>query len=124
MIKASRFLLGEKDFSSFRASGCQSKTPMRNVRDIKITKKKNTVIFEISANAFLFNMVRIIMGTLINFGTNKLDPKLMKEILDAKDRKEASKTFDSCGLYFIGPEYPMVFKLPNPPTRRQVVPYI
>ena len=48
----------------------------------------------------------------------------MKEILDAKDRKEASKTFDSCGLYFIGPEYPMVFKLPNPPTRRQVVPYI
>ena len=124
MIKASRFLLGEKDFSSFRASGCQSKTPMRNVRDIKITKKKNTIIFEISANAFLFNMVRIIMGTLINFGINKLDPKLMKEILDAKDRKEASKTFDSSGLYFIGPEYPMAFKLPNPPTRRQVVPYI
>ena len=124
MIKASRFLLGEKDFSSFRASGCQSKTPMRNVRDIKITKKKNTITFEISANAFLFNMVRIIMGTLINFGIKKLDPKLMKEILDAKDRKEASKTFDSCGLYFIGPEYPMVFKLPNPPTRRQVVPYI
>ena len=124
MIKASRFLLGEKDFSSFRASGCQSKTPMRNVRDIKIIKKKNTITFEISANAFLFNMVRIIMGTLINFGINKLDPKLMKEILDAKDRKEASKTFDSCGLYFIGPEYPTVFKLPNPPTRRQVVPYI
>ena len=124
MVKASRFLLGEKDFSSFRASGCQSKTPMRNVKEIKITKKKNTITFEISANAFLFNMVRIIMGTLINFGINKLDPKLMKEILDAKDRKEASKTFDSSGLYFIGPEYPMDFKLPNPPTRRQVVPYI
>ena len=70
MIKASRFLLGEKDFSSFRASGCQSKTPMRNVREIKIIKKKNTIIFEISANAFLFNMVRIIMGTLISFGAN------------------------------------------------------
>ena len=124
MIKASRFLLGEKDFSSFRASGCQSKTPMRNVRDIKITKKKNTITFEISANAFLFNMVRIIMGTLINFGINKSDPRLMKEILAAKDRKEASKTFDSCGLYFIGPEYPIVFNLPKPPIKRQVVPYI
>ena len=54
MVKASRFLLGEKDFSSFRASGCQSKTPMRNVREIKITKKKNIITFEISANAFLF----------------------------------------------------------------------
>ena len=64
------------------------------------------------------------MGTLINFGINRSDPRLMKEILDAKDRKEASKTLDSCGLYFIGPEYPMVFKLPNPPTRRQLVPYI
>ena len=81
MVKASRFLLGEKDFSSFRASGCQSKTPMRNVREIKITKKKNTITFEISANAFLFNMVRIIMGTLINFGVNNLDPLLMLSLI-------------------------------------------
>ena len=124
MIKASRFLLGEKDFSSFRASGCQSKSPMRNVKEIKITKKKNTILFEISANAFLFNMVRIIIGTLINFGANDLDPKLMKEILDSKDRKEASKTLDSSGLYFIGPEYPEVFKLPKPPIKRQIVPYL
>ena len=124
MVKASRFLLGEKDFSSFRASGCQSKTPMRNVKEIKITKKKNTITFEISANAFLFNMVRIIMGTLINFGANNLDPRLMKEILNAKDRKEASKTLDSSGLYFIGPDYPSAFKLPSPPIKRQIVPYI
>ena len=124
MIKASRFLLGEKDFSSFRASGCQSKTPMRNVREIKIIKKKNTIIFEISANAFLFNMVRIIMGTLINFGANNLDPRLMKEILNAKDRKEASKTLDPSGLYFIGPDYPSAFKLPSPLIKRQIVPYI
>ena len=124
MIKASRFLLGEKDFSSFRASGCQSKTPMRNVREIKITKKKNIITFEISANAFLFNMVRIIMGTLINFGANNLDPELMKKILDSKDRKKASKTLDSSGLYFIGPEYPEVFKLPKPPIKKQIVPYL
>ena len=124
MVKASRFLLGEKDFSSFRASGCQSKTPMRNVKEIKITKKKNTITFEISANAILFNMVRIIMGTLINFGANNLDPRLMKEILNAKDRKEASKTLDSSGLYFIGPDYPSAFKLPSPPIKRQIVPYI
>ena len=124
MNKASQFLIGENDFSSFRAAGCQSKTPMRNIKDIKIAKKKNTIIFEISANAFLFNMVRIIMGTLINFGANNLDPNLMKSILDSKDRKKASKTLDSSGLYFIGPEYPVEFKIPSPPKKRQIVPYI
>jgi tRNA pseudouridine38-40 synthase len=97
---------------------------MRNIKDIKIAKKKNTIIFEISANAFLFNMVRIIMGTLINFGANNLDPNLMKSILDSKDRKKASKTLDSSGLYFIGPEYPVEFKIPRPPKKRQIVPYI
>ena len=69
-------------------------------------------------------MVRIIMGTLINFGANNLDPNLMKSILDSKDRKKASKTLDSSGLYFIGPEYPVEFKIPSPPKKRQIVPYI
>ena len=64
------------------------------------------------------------MGTLINFGANNLDPRLMKEILNAKDRKEASKTLDPSGLYFIGPDYPSAFKLPSPLIKRQIVPYI
>jgi len=123
MKDAASHLIGENDFTSFRASGCQSKTAMRNIKKINILKNKNTFTIEITGNAFLFNMVRIIAGTLIKFATEEIDPIAMKKILLSKDRRLSGKTAIAEGLYFIGAEYPDKFKLIRPPFRQQIIPY-
>ena len=122
MKEASKFLIGEKDFSSFRSSGCQSKTPIREIFEINFTKKKKLISIEISANAFLLNMVRIIIGTLLDFGLNDRDPKKMKSIIESRDRNLSGKTLAASGLYFIGPEYPGEFKIKKPPVKHSVLP--
>ena len=122
MKEASKHLIGEKDFTSFRASGCQSKSSMREIFEIKISRKKNLITFEISANAFLLNMVRIIVGTLLEFGLENKNPNLMKSIIDNRDRNLSGKTIASDGLYFIGPEYPLEFKIKKPPLKYQILP--
>ena len=114
MQKASKFFIGEKDFSSFRGSGCQSKSPNRNIFDIKIKKRQKIVSIEISANAFLLNMVRIIVGTLIEVGLKKIKPEAMKDILEVRDRTQAGKTAEAKGLFYIGPEYNSSFKIYKP----------
>ena len=113
MQKASEYLLGEHDFSSFRGSGCQSKTAIREVEDIKVIKKDNLIIIEIQANAFLLHMVRIIVGTLLMVAKRELDPEGVRTILNKKDRKIAGKTVSPSGLYFLGPKYPNNFDIPN-----------
>ena len=123
MKSAASYLIGENDFTSFRASGCQSKTAMRNIKKIDISKNKNTFTIEISGNAFLFNMVRIIVGTLIKFATEEIDPAVMKKILMNKDRRLAGKTAIADGLYFIGAQYPHQFKLIKLPLKQQIIPY-
>ena len=122
MKEASKHLIGEKDFTSFRASGCQSKSPMREIFEIKISRKKNLITFEISANAFLLNMVRIIVGTLLEFGLENKNPNLMKSIIEERDRNLSGKTIASDGLYFIGPEYPLEFNIKKPPLKYQILP--
>ena len=124
MKEASKFLIGEKDFSSFRSSGCQSKTPIREIFEINFTKKKKLISIEISANAFLLNMVRIIIGTLLDFGLNDKDPKKMKSIIESRDRNLSGKTLAASGLYFIGPEYPGEFKIKKPPVKHSVLPIL
>ena len=113
MRSASSYLIGEKDFSSFRSSSCQSKSPNRNIRSINIKKKGDLLFIDISANAFLLNMVRIITGTLLETGLKKIPPKRVKEILDAKDRTLAGKTASPNGLYFVGAEYLKKYEVPN-----------
>ena len=113
MQKASQYLLGEHDFSSFRGSGCQSKTAIREVEDIKVIKKDNIITIEIQANAFLLHMVRIIVGTLLMVAKRELDPEDVRTILNKKDRKIAGKTVSPSGLYFLGPKYPNNFDIPN-----------
>ncbi len=113
MRRASRHLLGENDFSSFRGSGCQSKSPLRFVESIKISKKKEFIFIDITANSFLLNMVRIIVGTLMQVGRKEASTSYLKEILELKDRRQAGKTASSSGLYFIGPKYPGKFKIPS-----------
>ena len=105
MKKAAKHLIGEKDFSAFRASGCQSKSPVREIIKTKIYRKGEYVYFLIKGNAFMLNMVRIITGTLLDVGTNKINISDFKEIIKQKNRKKAGKTISPKGLYFLGPEY-------------------
>ena len=112
MRRASSYLIGDRDFTSFRSSSCQSKTSFRNIYSIKIKKKGELVLIDITANAFLFNMVRIIVGTLLEVGRKKITPKKVKLILDAKDRKLSGKTASPEGLYLVGTRYQEKFKLP------------
>ena len=113
MKKASKYLIGEHDFSSFRGSGCQSKTPIRNIQAIKISRKDDFVTLEFTANAFLLHMVRIIVGTLIMVGKKEIKPKEVDKILKQKNRKIAGKTVNSSGLFFLGPCYPKKYKVPE-----------
>ena len=113
MKKASKYLIGEHDFSSFRGSGCQSKTPIRNIQAIKISRKDDFVTLEFTANAFLLHMVRIIVGTLIMVGKKEIQPKEVDKILKQKNRKVAGKTVNSSGLFFLGPCYPRKYKVPE-----------
>ena len=114
MKRASKYLVGEHDFSSFRGSGCQSKTSIRNMKKIDITKNKDLIFIDLNANAFLLHMVRVIVGTLVMVGKGEIKPLDVKKILDFKDRKVAGKTVDSSGLYFVGPRYAKNFNIPKP----------
>ena len=113
MRAASKYLIGEHDFSSFRGSGCQSNSPVRTIEEIKITNKNNFITFELKANAFLLHMVRIIIGTLLMVGKKEIKPVEMKNILNEKDRRISGKTVSSSGLYFLGPKYPEKYQLPD-----------
>ena len=113
MRRASRYLLGEKDFSSFRGSGCQSKSPVRYISSIKITKRNEFISIDITANSFLLNMVRIIVGTLLLVGRKDITASKINKIIEGKDRRLSGKTVSSDGLYFIGPKYSQEFKIPS-----------
>ena len=113
MRAATKYLIGEHDFSSFRGSGCQSNSPVRSIEDIKISKKNNFITFELRANAFLLHMVRILIGTLLMVGKREIKPVEMKNILNEKDRRISGKTVSSSGLYFLGPKYPAKYQLPD-----------
>ena len=113
MRAASKYLIGEHDFTSFRGSGCQSKTSLRNIDNIEISKKDRFIRVELSANAFLLHMVRIIIGTLLMVGKKEIKPKEVENILKQQDRRLAGKTVSSSGLFFLGPKYPQKYKIPS-----------
>lgn len=99
MQEGATYLIGEHDFTSFSSAKTGVTDFVRTVNYIKIKKASSTVIFEISGNGFLYNMVRIIVGTLVNVGIYKLEPKEIKTILDGKARSLAGKTTSASGLY-------------------------
>lgn len=99
MKKAAQFLIGEKDFSSFCSAKTETKDFVRTIYEIKITSKRDEVNFEICGNGFLYNMVRIIVGTLYEVGIGKRKPEEIVEILNAKNRTKAGKTAPAEGLY-------------------------
>jgi tRNA pseudouridine38-40 synthase len=98
MNQAAGMLVGEHDFSSFRAAGCTAKTPIRTILECKVVKDKERVQLRITGQAFLHQMVRIIAGTLFDIGTGKRNPGEMKAILAGKSRKLTGKTAPAEGL--------------------------
>ena len=115
MRRAATYLLGEHDFSSFRAAQCQAKSPVKNIQRIEIMQKPSSPYwrFEFEANAFLHHMIRNIMGCLVAVGQGFEKPEWMAEVLAARRRDSASPTFSPDGLYFLGPVYEEKYGLPN-----------
>lgn len=98
MKKAEKFFIGTHDFSAFRSTGSSVKTSIRTVSYLNLEKKGDIIRFEIEADGFLYNMVRIIAGTLIEVGMEKIDPYDIPAIIESKDRSRAGKTAPASGL--------------------------
>lgn len=114
MKQASQCLIGEHDFSSFRSSECQSKTPMKTIYSIDIFSDQPWLYFRITGNAFLHHMVRNLIGSFLYIGTGKYAPEWMEALLNAKDRSLAAPTFSPAGLYLSKVSYPEAFAIPGP----------
>jgi tRNA pseudouridine38-40 synthase len=113
MHEAAQSLLGENDFTSYRAKDCQSNTPFRNIHDISVKRYGDIVMIEVQANAFLYHMIRNIAGVLMPIGKGKRPVSWTSELLKIKDRSKAGVTAHSDGLYFVGVEYPEKFDIPS-----------
>ncbi|MES2142532.1 MAG: tRNA pseudouridine(38-40) synthase TruA [Pseudomonadota bacterium] len=111
---AAEYLLGEHDFSSFRAMSCQSKTAIRNIEHLKVIRQQHCVIIDIKANAFLHHMVRNIAGLLMLIGSGKREPIWAQEVLLAQDRRKAAVTAQPNGLYLSEVFYGNAFSTPVP----------
>lgn len=105
MHKAAQNWIGEHDFSSFRGADCQSHTPIRALKDIRVTRDCDMIYVDVCANAFLHHMVRNLVGTLITVGSGKKPPAWAKEVLEAKDRTKAGMMAEARGLYLVKIEY-------------------
>lgn len=112
MNEAAQVLLGEQDFSSFRGAGCQSNSAFRNVTAVKVERRNDLVMLEISANAFLLHMVRNIVGSLLMVGRGERDGDWFAQVLALKDRSKAGMTAAPDGLYLIDVTYPNHPQLP------------
>ena len=105
MNQAIKYLIGEHDFKSFKASGTSSKSSVRTIYDAKVTKSGEIIKIELTGNGFLYNMIRIIAGTLLEVGQGKIEVEEVERILLAKDRLKAGKTLPPNGLYLVKVEY-------------------
>jgi tRNA pseudouridine38-40 synthase len=99
MRQAAKHLVGTHDFTSFRASGCVAHDPVREMLNISISKQGDLLSLRFTATAFLYNMVRILAGTLVEVGKGRITATQVKAILAAKNRKLAGRTAPACGLY-------------------------
>ncbi|SFV59496.1 tRNA pseudouridine synthase A [hydrothermal vent metagenome] len=111
MQESLQYLLGEHDFSSFRSSLCQAKSPIKTIIKINLDIKNERITLNLKANAFLHHMVRNIVGTMLKIGREEKPIIWMKEVLEAKDRSKAGMTAPPNGLYFIKAFYHKKFKV-------------
>ena len=117
MRQAALHLVGEHDFTSFRASQCQARSPVKNISSIDISQRAGGSgrywRFEFEANAFLHHMIRNVMGCLVDIGQGNHPPDWMADVLAARRRAAAAPTFSPDGLYFLGPVYEAHYGLPD-----------
>lgn len=105
MNQAAAYLVGEHDFKSFCSAGAQVQTTVRTIYAVNVTKEDDMVHIRITGNGFLYNMVRIIAGTLMQVGTGLMEPEQVKEILEARDRSKAGPTAVAKGLTLVKIRY-------------------
>lgn len=112
MNQAAQALVGEHDFTSFRASGCQARHAVREILEISVRRNDHFVILDVTANAFLYHMVRNIAGSLMAVGKGEQTVGWVAEVLQSRDRNLADVTAPAHGLYFFRTKYPASFELP------------
>jgi tRNA pseudouridine38-40 synthase len=122
MREAAAHLIGEHDFSAFRAAECQAKSPVRTLHSIDIERAGECIEFRLRANAWLQHMVRNIVGTLVYVGKGKHPPQWAKKILDSRNRATAAPTFGPEGLYLDAVEYEPHWNIPAVETGRIALP--
>jgi tRNA pseudouridine38-40 synthase len=105
MCEAAKYFVGEHDFKSFCAVGAQVKTTVRTIYECDVTEDDGVITIRVRGNGFLYNMVRIIAGTVIRVGKGEIAPEDIADIIEAKDRSAAGPTAPACGLTMIGIEY-------------------
>ena len=113
MRQAVPHVLGEHDFSAFRAAECQARSPIKTLREVEISAQGPYWRFEFEGNAFLHHMVRNLMGCLVAIGTGTRPPQWMAEVLASRRREAAAPTFMADGLYFVGPRYDAHYGIPT-----------
>ncbi len=118
--QAAQYLLGEHDFSAFRAAECQAKSPVKQMHQADVSVHGQAITFEFRANAFLHHQVRNMVGALIYIGKGKHAPEYMAELLQKRDRTQAPPTFSPSGLYLAGVGYETKWNLPETHRRLQL----
>ncbi len=113
MREAGSHLVGEHDFTSYRAVQCQAKNPVRTIEHLTLNRYGDLIIMDVKANAFLHHMIRNIAGVLMAIGCGKKEPIWAKEVLEARDRRAGGVTAPPWGLYFVDVRYPDEFELPQ-----------
>ena len=116
MRQAGQALLGEHDFSAFRAAECQARHPIRTLLELTVQRRDNLIALEVEANAFLQHMVRNIVGVLLAIGVGDRPVEWAQEVLERRDRTQAGVTAPADGLYLLAVRYPERFNLPAPAT--------
>ena len=115
MRRAASALEGTHDFTAFRSAQCDADNPVRQLRSLKVIEEKPFLFFDVRANAFLRNMVRILGSTLLEAGYGRLDPHEIPAIIESRDRRRAGPTLPPHGLILMKVTYPGEEDSPNPP---------
>ena len=117
MNRAAALLIGQHDFSAFRAAACQAKSPSKDLRRIQVERRGDYLLCDFLADGFLHHMVRNLMGCLIQVGAGYQTPEWVQTVLQSRDRSLAAPTFDAAGLYLTHIRYPAHFALPETSDR-------
>lgn len=113
MHESAQALRGEHDFSAFRSSGCSATHAVRDVREIAVRRESEHVYIDVTANGFLYHMVRNLVGSLLPVGKGERPVSWLQDLLACGDRRQAGVTAEAAGLYFVGAAYPARFGLPT-----------